>query len=228
MSETYIKSGHPQLDALYPRVKAFLLNNVTEYNMFGTKVRGYRTPDAPSLWIRDSSDMMRGYKYWERDMRSLIDHFSETQQAKGWVFDYFTMTPEKVPCEKENWAKYVRVPTEADVESRFVKAIYLAWQATGDDAWLRRLLPHMERALHYALADPWRWDPKTKLVKRGLTIDTWDFDYTAGRHSWLNFQITDHTFWGIMHGDSSVYYESFVNMSKFYRQLRNHRRSQYW
>ena len=228
MSETYVKSGHPQLDALYPRVKAFLLNNVTEYNMFGTKVRGYRTPDAPSLWIRDSSDMMRGYKYWERDMRSLIDHFSETQQAKGWVFDYFTMTPEKVPCEKENWAKYVRVPTEADVESRFVKAIYLAWQATGDDAWLRRLLPHMERALHYALADPWRWDPKTKLVKRGLTIDTWDFDYTAGRHSWLNFQITDHTFWGIMHGDSSVYYESFVNMSKFYRQLRNHRRSQYW
>jgi len=228
MSETYIKCGHPQLDALYPRVKAFLLNDVTEYNMFGTKVRGYRTPDAPSLWIRDNPDMMRAYKYWERDMKSLIDHFAETQTEKGWIFDYFTMTPEKVPCEKENWAKYVRVPTEADVEYTFIKAVYLAWQATGDDAWLKRLLPRMEKALRYVLTDPWRWDPKTKLVKRGLTIDTWDFDYTAGRHSWLNFQITDQTFWGIMHGDSSGYYEAFMNMRKFYRHLHNDERADYW
>jgi len=228
MSDTFIKSGNPQIDALFPRVKAFLQKDVTDYDMFGARVRGYRTPDAPSVWIRDNPDMMRAYKYWERDMKSLVDHFADTQSAKGWVFDYFTMTPEKTPCEKENWAKYVRVPTEADVEFRFVKAGYLAWQATGDDRWLRKLLPHMEKALHYVLTDPWRWDPKTKLVKRGLTIDTWDFDYTAGCHPWLNFQITDHTFWGIMHGDSSGYYEAFLNMSKLYGWLRDYRRSQFW
>ena len=228
MNETFMRCGSPQLDAIFPRVKNFLLQDVTEYNMFGTHVRGYRTPDAPSLWIRDYSDMMRVFKYWEHDMKSIVDHFAETQTAKGWLFDYFTMTPEKVPCEKENWAKYVRVPVEADVEYRFIKAVYLAWQATGDDTWLKSLLPHMEKALNYILTDEWRWDKKTKLVKRGLSVDTWDFDYTAGRHDWLNFQLNEHTFWGIMHGDNSGYYESFLQMSKFYQYLKNPARATYW
>ena len=219
MNDTFLRCGSDQLDAIFPRVKNFLLQDITEYDMFGTKVRGYRTPDAPSLWIRDYSDMMRTFKYWEGDMKSIVDHFAETQTAKGWLFDYFTMTPEKVPCEKENWAKYVRVPVEADVEYRFIKAIYLAWQATGDDKWMKSLLPHMEKALHYILTDPWRWDPKTRLVKRGLSVDTWDFDYTAGRHDWLNFQLNEHTFWGIMHGDNSGYFESFMQMSKMYNVI---------
>ncbi|MEK6755501.1 MAG: hypothetical protein AABZ02_05045 [Bacteroidota bacterium] len=228
MKETSIQCGHPQLDALYPRIKNFLLNDIVEYNMIGTKVRGYRTPDAPSLWIRDFADMMRAIRYWEHEMKSEIDHFAETQTAKGWIFDYFTMTPEKVPCEKENWAKYVRVPIEADVEFRFINAIYLAWQATGDDKWMKSLLPKMEKALSYILTDEWRWDKKTKLVKRGYSIDTWDFDYTAGRHPWLNFQLNEHTFWGIMHGDNSGYYAAFNQMSEFYEHLGNRKRAQYW
>lgn len=228
MKETFIKTGHAQIDTLVPRIRAFLENDVSEYNMMGTKVRGYRTPDAPSIWIRDHSDMMRGAKYWEHDLKSVIDHFAETQTARGWLFDYFTMTPEKVPCEKENWAKYVRVPVEADVEYRFVKAIHLAWQATGDDEWLRRMIPHMEKGLAYVLSDEWRWDRKHKLVKRGYSIDTWDFDYTAGRHDWLNFQLNEHTFWGIMHGDNSGYYEAFMQMSGFYAHLKNRKRAAFW
>jgi hypothetical protein len=228
VNETSIRSDHPRLDALLPRIKEFLSHDASEYNMLGTAVRGYRSPDAPSIWLRDHSDMMRGFKFWEKDMVSTIDHFAETQTARGWLFDYFTMTPEKTPCEKENWAKYVRVPVEADVEYRFVKAIYLAWQATGNDRWLKGLLPHMERALGYILTDPWRWDKKHRLVKRGYSIDTWDFDYTAGRHSWLNFQLNEHTFWGIMHGDSSGYYEAFSIMSRFYRHFKNVKRAKYW
>ncbi len=228
MSETYISTGNSRIDALYPRIKNFLLHDITEYNMFGTKVRGYRTPDAPSIWIRDYADMMRGFRYWEEDMKSIVDHFAETQTEKGWLFDYFTMTPEKVPCEKENWAKYVRVPVEADVEFRFINAVYMAWQATGDDVWMKSLLPNMEKALQYILTDPWRWDPKHRLVKRAYTIDTWDFDYTAGRHPWLNFQITENTFWGIMHGDASGYYLAFRQMQSFYEHLRNKKRAQHW
>jgi hypothetical protein len=228
MKETSLHCGHDKLDALYPRIKNFLMKDVTEYNMFGAKVRGYRTPDTPSLWIRDYSDMMRGFRYWESDMKSLVDHFAEMQSAKGWLFDYFTMTPEKVPCEKENWAKYVRVPVEADVEYRFIKAIYLAWQATGDDRWVKNLLPRMEKALNYILTDEWRWDKKTKLVKRGYTIDTWDFDYTAGRHSWLNFQVNDDTYWGIMHGDNSGYYEAFNQMATLYAHLGMKSRARHW
>ncbi len=228
MRHTFIQSSHPQLDALYPRIKHFLESDVTEYNMLGTKVRGYRTPDTPSLWIRDYSDMMRGFRYWETEMKSIVDHFAETQTARGWIFDYFTMTPEKVPCEKENWAKYVRVPVEADVEYRFIKAVYLAWQATGDDRWVKSLMPVIEKALHYVLTDEWRWDKKTRLVKRGYTIDTWDFDYTAGRHPWLNFQITDDTYWGIMHGDSSGFYEAFSLVASLYSTLAMQKRALHW
>jgi hypothetical protein len=172
--------------------------------------------------------MMRGAKFWERDLTSAINHFAEMQSDRGWFFDYFTMSPEKRPCERENWAKYVRVPVEPDVEYRFVKAVHLAWQATGDDRWLRALMPAMEKALHYVMTDPWRWDRKHKMVKRAFTIDTWDFDYTAGRYPWLHFQINDDTLWGIMHGDNSGYYEAFTAMARFYRHLRNGARARHW
>jgi len=171
---------------------------------------------------------MRGFRYWERDMTSMVEHFSETQTQHGWLFDYFTLTPDKLPCERENWAKYVRVPVEADVEYRFINGIYLAWQATGDDAWMKRMLPHAERALAYIFSDPWRWDVSRKLVKRAYTIDTWDFDYTAGRHPWLNFQITDDTYWGIMHGDNSGYYEACMRLAALLDHVRQRKRAGYW
>jgi hypothetical protein len=55
-------------------------------------------------------------------------------------------------------------------------------------------------------------DENHRLVKRAYTIDSWDFAYTAGRHPWLQFQIDEHTFWGIMHGDNSGYYQAFRTM----------------
>ena len=228
MKETFLRCEDPRLNTLFGRIKSFLSKDTTEYTMFGRHVRGYRSPDSPAIWLRDYSDMMRAFKFWERDMKSVIDHIAETQTGKGWLFDYFSMTPEKPPCEKENWAKYVRVPVEADVEYRFVKAIYLAWQATGDDRWLNHLLPHMEKALHYILTDDWRWDKKRKLVKRAYTIDTWDFDYTAGRYPWLNFRIDDQTSWGIMHGDSSGYYEAFILLSRLYERLGRRAQAARW
>jgi hypothetical protein len=221
MNDTSLHSGNPALDALVGRVREFLAHDVSSYVMFGRPVRGYRSPDTPSIWIRDHSEIMRGAKYWERDMKSTVDHFAEMQTEAGWLFDYFTMTPEKVPCEKENWAKYVRVPVEADVEYRFIKAVFLAWQSTGDVRWMKGMIPRMEKALRYVMTDPWRWDRRRKLVKRAYTIDTWDFDYTAGRAPWLNFRVDDHTYWGIMHGDSSGYYEAFLNLALMHEHAGN-------
>ncbi|NOY61248.1 MAG: hypothetical protein GXO75_20240 [Calditrichaeota bacterium] len=211
--KTYIKTGKKEFDDFYPKVKAFLQNDILEMMIDGKKIRGYRSPDGKSIWIHDYSDIMRGFKYYEKDMKSTVEHFAETQAANGRIFDFFTIFPEKLPSERENWNKYVRVAVEADVEYRFVKAAFLAWQATGDDDWIAKLLPKLEKALNYILTNPWRWDEKTQLVKRAYTIDSWDFAYTAGKHDWLQFQITDDTFWGIMHGDNSGYYEAFQNMA---------------
>ncbi len=228
MNEMFLKTGNESLDALFPRIKEFFAMNAVDYNVMGKRTHGYRDPDAPSIWLRGVADSLRAYKYWEKDLKSIIEIFADTQTAAGWLYDYFTMTPEKVPCEKENWAKFVRVPNEADVEFRFVKAVYQVWQATGDDTWLRKMIPVMERALQYIVTDAWRWDKKTGLVKRSYTIDTWDFDYTADRHEWLNFQLDENTFWGIMHGDNSGYYEAFLLMSSMYKQVKNAKGANYW
>jgi len=199
-----------------------------EMNLDGRRVSGFRTPDTHSLWIRDHSDMLRAGRWFVPDVTSAVEHFAHTQAASGRIFDYVTTWPEKLPCERENWTKYVRVPVEADVEYRFVKALWLAWQATGDDGWLAAMLPHAERALHYILTHPWYWESDLDLVKRAYTIDTWDFAYTAGRHEWLQFQITDDTFWGIMHGDNSGYVEAFRLIAQLYDHLGSGAKAAAW
>jgi len=215
-SKTFIKTGQKAFDDLIPKVQAFLEQDTLETSIDGEKIRGYRSPDAKSIWIRDHSDMLRGAKYFETDLKSTVSHFASTQAANGRIFDYFTTFPEKLPCERENWTKYVRVPVEADVEFRFIKAAWLAWQACGDDEWVRGLIPNMERALDYIFTHPQRVDQATGLVKRAYTIDTWDFAYTAGKQPWLHFQIDDDTFWGIFHGDNSGYYEALNILATLY------------
>ena len=227
-SSTWIKTGKPHIDNLIPMIRSFLERDRLDVTIDNKKIRGYRSPDAKSVWIRDYADMMRGFKYFEKDLLSTVTHFAETQAMNGRIFDYFTTFPEKLPCEKENWTKYVRVPVEADVEFRFVKAAWLAWQAAGDDQWLVDMVPHLEKALAYAFSHPWRIDKKTGLIKRPYTIDTWDFAYTAGKHDWLQFQINDDTFWGIMHGDNSGYYEACMIMARIYDFLADPEKTSYW
>ncbi|HMB91892.1 MAG TPA: hypothetical protein VKP65_13650 [Rhodothermales bacterium] len=198
------------------QIRDFLKADIIELSIDGMPVRGFRSPDTPALWIRDHSDILRGGKYVEPDVQSAVTCFANAQAASGRIYDYVTTFPEKKPCERENWEKWVRVPVEADVEFRFVKAAYLAWQASGDDAWMAEMLPACDRALTYCLSHPWRWDDQHGLLKRPYTIDTWDFDYTAGRTPWLNFAVTDDTYWGLMHGDNSGFYEAARLLARMY------------
>jgi hypothetical protein len=223
----YIRTGRPEFDNMPEMVRGFLEKDILDLVIDGKKIRGYRSPDAKSVWIRDYSDMIRGFRYIENDLKSVIQHFADNQSANGRIFDYFTTFPEKLPCERENWTKYVRVPAEADVEYRLIKAAWIAWQATGDDDFIIRLLPVFEKALHYVM-NSWYWDSEKFLVKRPYTIDTWDFAYTAGRHDWLQFQIDGDTFWGYMHGDNSGYYEAFSIMSRWYEYFGRKKKSAEW
>ena len=225
---TYVKTNRREFDDLVQLIGSFLMHDVMELSIDGRVVGGFRTPDAKSIWIRDHCDMLRVGRYFHRDATSAVEHFGETQSATGRIFDYFTTFPEKPPSERENWTKYVRVPVEADVEYRFVKAAYLAWQACADDEWLLHMLPIMERALLYILDHPWYWDDRHELVKRAYTIDTWDFAYTAGTHDWLQFQFDENTFWGIMHGDNSGYYEAFRIVAAVHNHFGNAERSTCW
>ena len=113
-SEVSIRTGRPAFDGLYPAVRSFLEHDRLDLTIDGQRIRGYRTPDARSVWIRDHSDMMRGFRHFERDVTSAVQHFADTQAESGRIFDYFTTFPEKPPSERENWTKYVRVPVAAE------------------------------------------------------------------------------------------------------------------
>ncbi len=223
----HVRTGTPAFDELIPRINRFLEQDLLEVNIDGEKIRGYRSPDARSIWIRNYSDMMRALRYSEPDLKSTIRHFADNQSRNGRIFDYFTTFPEKLPCERENWTKYVRTPVEADTEFRLIKAAWLAWQATGDDNFIRELMPVFEKALAYVMSGRY-FDKEKYLFRRPYTIDTWDFAYTAGKHDWLHFQIDDNTFWGFFHGDNSGYYEAFHFMSYWYAYFGDKTRSAQW
>jgi len=212
--------------ALAAQVLGFLRQDVIALRCDGSDVRGFRSPDSPALWIRDHSDILRGGVYMEADVWSAVEAFANAQQRNGRVFDYVTTKP--TATNRENWETWMRVPVEADVEYRFVKAAHLAWQASGDTARLTALLPALDAALTYTRTHPERWDEQYGLVKRGFSMDTWDFDYTAGREPWLNFQIGEHTFWGIAHGDNSGFYEAAMLLAGMYARDGQRDPAVYW
>ncbi len=210
------------------QIHEFLKADLIQLTLDGLPVSGFRAPDSKCLWIRDHSEITRGARYLFPDLKSAVEAFSASQWGSGRVFDNVTTTPETKTGERENWEKWVRVQVEADVEFRFVKAGYIAWQSSGDDEWMERMLPHFDRALRYCMTHPWRWDAEHQLVKRPYTIDTWDFDYTAGRAPWLNFDITEHTFWGIFHGDNSGMVESCGLLAAMYAYTGDDAQAAYW
>ncbi len=218
-----VETGEPVFDGFPGRVADFLEKDRVDLVVDGQKVHGYRSPDDPGLWIRDHSDILRGARYFDGELKSAVEFFARHRLPTGTVLDFVS------PADgRENWDRFVRVPVEADVEFRLVKALFLAWQACGDDDWAGRLLPAAEEALAYTMSHPWRWDPNRRLVKRALTIDTWDFTLPPPGRDWLHFRVDEHTRWGIFHGDNTGLFEACRLLGRMWRALGEVDRAARW
>ena len=57
--EVVIHTGRPEFDGLYPLVRRFLSADALDVVVDGKPVRGYRSPDARSIWVRDLSGFRR-------------------------------------------------------------------------------------------------------------------------------------------------------------------------
>jgi hypothetical protein len=225
-AQTSVQAGRPQFDDLYSRVVDLMRQDVLEYTLEGHRVRGYRSPDSDLLWLRDHTYQGRAFRYFERDMTSALDAFRRAQQPDGSFPDYLTRPQIFVQADRKE--------VEADVEYLFVQAVYGAWQATGDDTWLRSNLDAMRRAIRYTMSDPLRWDPALRLVKRPFTIDTWDFQYgptttnpTTGRPAPRHW-IDDQTIWGIFHGDNTGLAAALRLLAKIEEHLGDHAAALRW
>jgi len=217
--QTKIKTGRPVFDEFYGRVKTFMEKDVSEYPVDGKIVRGYRSPDTTPIWLRDHTHQMKGFKHFEKDMRSAADMFIAKRQENGSIYDAVRQE-----------GKLFRCANEADVEYLLVEAVYTAWQATGDDAWLLKSLGACDAALCYSLSDPIRWSKEYALVKRPFTIDTWDFCYNPnGKYRWGGYSGIDaHTTFGIMHGDNTGMCQSMRFLARMYAHLGFADIAKYW
>ncbi len=219
---------------MWDRLEALIRRRAPRERTLGGKpVRFYVS------WLRDDTHVMKAYKYWEPRPAELQEHFLDIQTPSGMLYDYF-MRPDQVRERQEVFEPrysridadegvgYNRLPDEADVEYLAVEAIYTAWQARGDDAWMARRLPALEKALHYDMTDPLRWSEKFGLVKRAYTIDTWDFKFFGFDRSKIKtghdvqenvFNIHPDTPMCIMHGDNSGMYQACRQMARMFAAL---------
>jgi len=139
-------------------------------------------------WLRDHVHTMKGMKYFYPELKSSIDLYAESQRKDGMIWDnIYPRTPEKnwwdrrfsydgfIRIIEDGNYEFKRIPVENDVEYLFIEGIYYTWKATGDDQWMKSHLDKAIKAVRYSTTDPYRWSEKYKLLKRGFTIDTWDF-----------------------------------------------------
>jgi hypothetical protein len=171
-------------------------------------------------WLRDHVHTLKGMKYFDGRGASFIDFFRETQKANGMIWDFFDRGQEPSFYEtaygplgyaaRVDGLQVVRMPAEADVEYLFVEGVYYAWKSTADDAWMAKQLDAAVRALDYSFSDPARFSSKYGLVKRGYTIDTWDFqiddETTRLFPRWGTLLIDPvRSKFGVMFGDNTGY-----------------------
>lgn len=185
-------------------------------------------------WIRDHVHIMKAMRHWEYDLDSFLNFIIDTQREDGqfyelikqyddyhWTFvneDCYVMYPE------DNLA-LIRLELEADIEYLVVEGAFYLYKTTGDDEWLKKVLPRLEKGIDYITSDEKRWDKEHGLVKRPFTIDTWDFPYGAhGR----NRRIDKNSRMSIMHGDNSGVYQAMNQLAWFNRRLGNEPKALEW
>ncbi|MHB1154729.1 MAG: MGH1-like glycoside hydrolase domain-containing protein [Eubacteriales bacterium] len=187
-------------------------------------------------WIRDHVHIMKATKHWEYDLRSFLDFIIETQRKDGQFYELIKQYDDyhwKLVNEDcyvlypQDNLTLVRLEIEADIEYLVVEGAMQYYQVTGDDEWMKKVLPKLEKSIEYMTSDEKRWDKEYGLVKRPFTIDTWDFVY-AKEGTPDNRRIEKNTPMSIMHGDNSGVYQAMNQLAWFNRRFGNEDKAAEW
>lgn len=185
-------------------------------------------------WIRDHVHEMKAFMHWEHDIRSFYQFFLDYQSPEGWYYElvkqlddlHWSFVSEKFARKfpMDNVAA-TRLELEADIEYLMVEGAVQIYRVTGDDAWMREVLPKLEKGIDYMTSDATRWDEAHGLVKRPFTIDTWDFTYGKSND---NRRIEADTPMSIMHGDNSGVYQAMRQLAWLRRRFGDEEQAQAW
>lgn len=175
-------------------------------------------------WIRDHVHTLKGMKYFYPELKTGIDLYADSQREDGMIWDNYNKRPPEgdyweqrfdygdfVRVVDEGKQEFRRIPVENDVEYLFLEGIYFTWKASGDHEWMKKMLDPALKAVAYSTSDPYRWSKKYNLLKRGYTIDTWDFqndedaEISTGPDNYGDPMVIKlpYTRFGIMFGDNT-------------------------
>ena len=186
-------------------------------------------------WIRDHVHIMKAMRHWEYDLKSFLDFIIDTQRADGQFYELIKQMDDvhwsfvNEDCRvfyPEDNLSLVRLELEADIEYLVVEGAFYLYKTTGDDAWLRSVLPKLEKGINYITSDAKRWDSERGLVKRPFTIDTWDF--TCLTDAGTNRRIENGTPMSVMHGDNSGVNQAMRQLAWFNRRLGCEEKAKAW
>ena len=186
-------------------------------------------------WIRDHVHQMKGYRHWEHDLTSFLDFILDTQRADGQFYElikqlddfHWTFVPPdcRILYPEDNQS-LVRLELEADIEYLMVEGCLQAWRVTGDDGWLCRALPRLEKGIDYMTSSPKRWDKAHGLCMRPYTIDTWDF--TNDPLSGSNRSVILSEPMAVMHGDNSGVFQAMNQLAWINERFGNAAKASEW
>ena len=204
------------LDMLYDTMFQHWASGYTKY----LRIEGKRYKYYVS-WLRDHVHALKGMKYWDDDLKTGIELYADSQREDGMIWDkckemahsylQFWRDHEfaygdfvrKIPGNPTR--RWQRVPVENDVEFLYIEGLYYTWKACGDDDWMEGLLDSAIRAVRYSTSDIYRWSKKYQLLKRGYTIDTWDFQSKddVKRSGSVMRVLPGKTEFNVFHGDNT-------------------------
>ena len=183
-------------------------------------------------WIRDHVHTMKAMRHWEYDLHTFLDFIIETQRADGQFYELIKQMDDRhwslvdEDCRvfyPEDNLSLVRLELEADIEYLVVEGAVYCYKTDGDNEWLARVLPALEKGIDYMLSDEKRFDREHGLVIRPFTIDTWDFT-----HENKNRKINPDEPMSAMHGDNSGVYAAMHQLAWLNRRLGREERAAAW
>jgi hypothetical protein len=187
---TCVVTGKPEFDHLQGYLEAISAKCCVDMPVNGRRVSlsGRAGDTTTFLWFRDGTYGLLGYVYWHPFLKDFCDYFLATQDGTG-----LFRGSRRHLLDLDRGESFGRCTNEPDLEYIAVMAVHRAWQATGDDDWMRRHLPALERGMRacmrtrdwdYEIDAKGRprpqyylacWDGEHGLIKRTHTCDTWDF-----------------------------------------------------
>lgn len=194
-----------------------------------------RTVMCNHNWLRDHTHQMKGWIHWEHDSASFLDFLLDHRREDGMLYEmvkqiddgHWTMVDDSSrKLFPEDHMALVRLDLEADVEYLAVEAANRHWRATGDDEWMKRRLPALEKAIDWQTGDPRYWNAEVGLCTRPFTIDTWDFvpsGSTGGDRRVRPWEPLP-----AMHGDNTGVYQAMRQLAEMNRHFGRAAKADEW